>query len=432
MASQRKIEMHWVCSSCGTRNLGRHKKCQHCGDPKDASEPWLMPEDPGRAPSVTDPALLAQAGAGADWQCGFCGSHQKRLDGRCAHCGAAQSDGARVPEGGARREHAAAAPVFGAPAGAPAFASARSAVRRWRAVPALVALAVGLPLAGAAVCCVAALVVPPPPPRLEKPAVLAATLGDQRWQHLVHVERYQIVREDGFAEVRPADAMDVRSLGQRHHHDEQVLDHMRTETYEEQVPYQDTETYTDQEQCGEDCTTTPEHCSESCSPDDNGFATCTTTCSGGGQSCSPRYCSVTRTRSVTRYRAETRTRQVPVYRAEPRYQEFFEWNAWRWRPARVIEASGAASDAPRWPSDEELAPPAPLGEGERERTRREARYSIDLVTAGGVQRYVARDLSDYQRVRAHGRWYVSTERGLSLVKPVPAVSEPRGGARASR
>lgn len=420
MASQRKIEMHWVCSSCGTRNLGRHKKCQHCGDPKDASEPWLMPEDPGRAPSVTDPALLAQASAGPDWQCGFCGSHQKRLDGRCAHCGASQSDGGRVPTGGAR------------PADGPAVAPPRAPAWRGGGLRLVLALALGLPLAGVALCVLSALLVPSPPPRLEKPAVIAATLGEQRWQHLVHVERYQIVREDGFAEVRPADAMGVRSLGQRHHHDEQVLDHMRTETYEEQVPYQDTETYTDQEQCGEDCTTTPEHCSESCSPDDNGFATCTTTCSGGGQSCSPRYCSVTRTRSVTRYRAEARTRQVPVYRAEPRYQELFEWDAWRWRPARVVEASGDGSEAPRWPSDEELAPPAALGEGERERTRREARYAIDLVTAAGVQRYVARDLSDYERVRAHGRWYVSTERGLSLVKPVPAFSEPRGDARASR
>ncbi|MCA9606483.1 MAG: hypothetical protein KC619_12845, partial [Myxococcales bacterium] len=70
----RKIEMHWVCSSCGHRNLGRHKSCQRCGDPKDASEPWLMPEDPGAAPSVTDPALLRQANAGPDWQCGYCGS----------------------------------------------------------------------------------------------------------------------------------------------------------------------------------------------------------------------------------------------------------------------------------------------------------------------------------------------------------------------
>ncbi|MBX3275912.1 MAG: hypothetical protein KF729_36990, partial [Sandaracinaceae bacterium] len=98
---ERKIEMHWVCSACGQRNLGRHEKCQRCGDPKDASERWIMPDDTASAPTITDPALLAQASAGPDWQCGYCGSHQKRLDGACARCGAAQADGARVPAGGA-------------------------------------------------------------------------------------------------------------------------------------------------------------------------------------------------------------------------------------------------------------------------------------------------------------------------------------------
>lgn len=409
--------MHWFCSSCGGRNLGRYKECQTCGDPKDADEKWVMPGDTRAAPTVRDPALLRQASAGADWQCAYCGSHQSRLNDHCAQCGAARAEGSRVPRGGAR-----AAPEAAAPAPTP-----RSR-RSWRwlllALPAVLALgcvALALPFVlkphqGAA--------------RLEKPVSMIAFVGEQRWRHQVHVERYQIVQEEGFAEARPSDALDVTSLGQRHHHDEQVLDHYETETYEEQVPYQDTETYTEQEQCGQDCTTTPQTCTESCTPGDNGFASCHTTCTGGGQSCMPRYCPVTRTRQVTRYRSETRTRQVPRYRAEPRFAEYFSWRAWRWRPARVIEASGNASEALRWPSDAELAPPEALGEGERERTRREATYTIELRSRAGARTYVARDLEDFERVRAHSRWYVG-EDGVSLIKPVPDVTRaPERGTRA--
>jgi ribosomal protein L37E len=41
----RQIEMTWTCSSCGQQNLGRHKTCQQCGDPKDKSEKYEIPKD---------------------------------------------------------------------------------------------------------------------------------------------------------------------------------------------------------------------------------------------------------------------------------------------------------------------------------------------------------------------------------------------------
>lgn len=375
-----------------------------------------MPDDTRAAPTVTDPTLLRQARAGADWQCAYCGSHQTRIDARCANCGAAQSEGARVPRGGA--SVAQGAPMPAAMPHTVGTSSPRGKARgRWLAL-ALV------PVVGAAMCCATAVFVARrDPPPLVKPTSVAALVGEQRWRHEVHIERYQIVSEEGFVETRPADALDVRSLGQRHHHDEQVLDHYETQAYEEQVPYQDTETYQEQEQCGQDCTTMPQSCSESCSPDDNGFATCTTTCTGGGQSCTPRYCSVTRTRQVTRYRAEQRTRQAPIYRAEPRYAEYFAWRTWRWRPARVVRESGGASEVPRWPADDALLPPAPLNEGEQERSTREAHYELDLLTRTGRHIYVARDLADYERVAAHRRWYVREEMGFALVKPVPEIAQ---------
>ena len=98
---------------------------------------------------------------------------------------------------------------------------------------------------------------------------------------------------------------------------------METETYFETVPDGfDTEQYTEQVPCGQDCTTTPETCTEHCTSDDNGFATCSQSCSGGGQSCTPRTCTETRTRQVPRTRQEARTREVRRYRAEPRTAEW--------------------------------------------------------------------------------------------------------------
>ena len=71
--------------------------CQRCGNPKDASEAYEMPGDTASAASVTDPALLRMAEAGVNWQCGYCGSHQRRFDGACAQCGAEQAAGKDAP-----------------------------------------------------------------------------------------------------------------------------------------------------------------------------------------------------------------------------------------------------------------------------------------------------------------------------------------------
>jgi hypothetical protein len=369
MSNQRTIEMHWVCSACSTRNLGRFKECQHCGDPKQANEPWRMP-DAATAESVRDPAVLAQAKAGADWACHYCTAYNARTQRECVQCGSPRDEGKRVTETRARE--------LGRP-----VASTRRPLRAWAigGVATAVLLACGglgaLGLGAGALRS---------RPGVSKIDVRVADVTGVRWRHEVVVERHRVVEEEGFVEARPAEAFDVRSLGDRHHHDEQVLDHMTTETYVEQVPYEELESYQDQEQCGEDCTDIPETCTESCTPDENGFATCTTSCSGGGRSCTPRYCSVSKTRTVTRHRPENRTREVPVYRSEPRYAEFFHWSVWRWTVDRTIVAEGGEGDPLRWPAEAELAPPSPLGEGESERSRRSARYEVLLSAAGEPDR----------------------------------------------
>jgi hypothetical protein len=127
---------------------------------------------------------------------------------------------------------------------------------------------------------------------------------------------------------------------------------------------------------------------------------------------------VTKTRSVTRYRSESRTRQVPRYRSEPRYAEAFAWRAWRWRHQRDIVANGTGIET-RWPSDDELRPPAPLAQGEQERFARQESYEIDLALPRRRFPYIAQTLDEYRNVLAQRRWYVDEHTGaVRFVKPV--------------
>lgn len=333
MAS-RKIEMTWRCSACDTENLGRFKVCPTCGDPKDASEKFEMPSNTRAAATVTDPALLAKARAGKDWACSRCGSNQSALMAACTQCGAARGDAA-PPQ-------SASAPAPPAPPPPPTAAEPgdRAAVTL-----ALVGAGTfgGIATLGGGSALVAALVGVVVWQTL--PTDVPATVHGYEWVRHVHVEQYGVQTHEGFVESEPSDAFDVVSLGSRHHHDEQVLDHYDTVHYTEQVlDGYDTRYTTEQEACGEDCTDNPETCSESCTTDDNGFADCVETCSGGGQSCTTRYCDHEVATQVARYRDEDRTRQDPVYRAEPRYAEYFTWHHNEWTPARDLDIAGSSFD----------------------------------------------------------------------------------------
>jgi hypothetical protein len=238
------------------------------------------------------------------------------------------------------------------------------------------------------------------------------------WEHTVNVERYAIVGEQGFAPV-PGDAMDVKSLGDRHHHDEQVLDHYETEHYTERVQDGFTqESYTERVACGEDCYETPQSCSETCTDDGNGFATCTETCTGGGQSCTTRYCTETRYRDVPRYRDEQRSREVPVYRSEPRYAEYFAWNAWRWRWNRSEVARGDTT-VTQWP-DGGLG--VGLGPGEQERESLRATYEVVFGSEDGQSwNWTPADLATFERYEVGSPHVLRFDDGRMTVDPPPDV-----------
>lgn len=93
----RTIELRWRCVECGQTNLGRHKVCQAgCGSTREKGE-MIMDglgdvgaDGYNRAPTITDPALLALADAGQDWFCTHCSSGNRGDSDRCGACGAAR------------------------------------------------------------------------------------------------------------------------------------------------------------------------------------------------------------------------------------------------------------------------------------------------------------------------------------------------------
>lgn len=321
----RQIEMTWRCSSCSHQNLGRHTVCQQCGNPKDASEKYEMPGDTAAAPSVQEPELVRMATAGPNWRCAYCGSNQRKLDDSCAQCGAApEQPRPKRPE----------------PRKPPPVWWLR--LRAWIVRHPYVTGAIGLAIVVLSIYL-----------WVNRTRNFDAQVLAVKWQRDIIVERYMIWDREGWRQDLAASAFEVQSLGQAIHHYEQVLDGYDTQHYTEQVA------------CGEDCRDVPERCTESCSANDNGFATCRTTCTGGGRSCTTRYCT------------ESRTRQVPRYRQEPRYAEKVRYRIWDWGHHRTVPASGTSTDDLRWPI-EEAKVGLSLTEGEQERERREGHYFVTL------------------------------------------------------
>lgn len=80
------VENTWKCDSCNSSNKGRYMKCQNCGNPKEKHEKYNIDENL-TALAVTDPAMLAQAKAGKNWECDYCGGSVRNLHGECNTCG---------------------------------------------------------------------------------------------------------------------------------------------------------------------------------------------------------------------------------------------------------------------------------------------------------------------------------------------------------
>jgi hypothetical protein len=202
------------------------------------------------------------------------------------------------------------------------------------------------------------------------------------WETDITVERFHVVDGEGFAEARPADAFEVKTVEQRVHHTEKVADGTRPESYTETVPDgYTTTTYSDRVACGQDCTTRPQSCKETCTSGKNGFANCKTTCTGGGQDCSTRYCNETKTKQVPKTKTVTKTRQVPAFKDEPRMAPWFSWKARAWTVDRHVEERGTAQP-PVWAAPTRVHLKQGIAKGEDERELRSAKFTVVFDAEG--------------------------------------------------
>ncbi len=389
-----QVEMLWDCPIGHKRQLGRNTECAACGRPKTEAEEYYMPDEGAYAPEVTDAEMLADAKAGPNWSCKFCGCHERRNDNECANCGVPQKDGdSEVWERDQKeRFDAINPPPDPDPAPTSEYSLPVRPRRQWRRAAKYLGGAVGaLTLVGALFWTCS-----PHPENVR--------VDDVYWERIVRLQKQVVARESGWSPS--GDAFNVSNDGPRlHHMDHRVVGH-HTEYYNERVT------------CGQDCTpiprvcrdiprnctTTPRSCRKSnCTSNKNGYATCSETCTGGdrvctgggqsctggGQSCSTRYCN------------ERRSKVVDDYQDFPIFAPYYSWDAWRWMPSRNLPTVGHDTE-PKWATYS-------LNDREQEAGRNES-YKVTFVNSDGKKReWTPKDEDDFRRF-SHRNWLLDVDR----------------------
>lgn len=384
-----QIEMLWDCPMGHKRQRGRHTKCEVCGRPKTEDDEYYMPDEGAEAPKVTDAEMLADAKAGPNWSCKYCGCHERRNDDECANCGVPQKDGDSEVWERDQKERFEAINPPPVPASIPEEQPTRLQWARHTKYLAIVVAILGL----------FGMVVWTCTSHSERVKVQRT-----HWERVVRLEKNVVVREDGWSPSMGS--FNVTNEGMKFHHmDHRVVSHH-------------TEYSTERYSCGQDCrtiprvcrdmprtcSTTPRSCRKSnCTSNKNGYATCSETCtggdtvctggsqscSGGGQDCTTKWC----------------TRQVPHtvddYQDFPIFQPYYSWDVWKWVPSRSVPSASDDVD-PKWPAFE-------LAEHERESGRSEL-YKVTFVNADNKTRdWTPRDESDFRRF-SHTNWTLEVDR----------------------
>jgi hypothetical protein len=79
------VELEWVCPNCGTKNPGPQKTCISCGSPQPEHVAF---QKPTQTELLEDEAKIAQAKAGPDVHCYYCGTRNPATAKTCSQCGA--------------------------------------------------------------------------------------------------------------------------------------------------------------------------------------------------------------------------------------------------------------------------------------------------------------------------------------------------------
>ena len=91
------VELEWTCPACNTRNPGTARKCMQCATPQPADVKF---EQAPEEKIITDEAKIAEAKAGPDIYCAYCGTRNPSTATACQQCTAPLAEG-KAREAGA-------------------------------------------------------------------------------------------------------------------------------------------------------------------------------------------------------------------------------------------------------------------------------------------------------------------------------------------
>lgn len=96
------VHMEWRCPNCDTRNKGTNKICSNCATAQPADVAF---EQTAQETLIEDEALIAQAKAGPDVHCPFCGTRNPATAVQCKSCLGELTEGVARSKGIVLGEH---------------------------------------------------------------------------------------------------------------------------------------------------------------------------------------------------------------------------------------------------------------------------------------------------------------------------------------
>lgn len=90
------VELYWTCPNCSNENRGSVRVCATCGSPQPDNVEF---HQAARQELITDEEKLAQAKAGADIHCAYCGTRNPATATHCSQCKAELSEGVQRKAG---------------------------------------------------------------------------------------------------------------------------------------------------------------------------------------------------------------------------------------------------------------------------------------------------------------------------------------------
>lgn len=213
------VHLEWICPNCATRNPGPQKTCASCGLPQPDNVQF---EQPATEKIIADEATIAQATAGPDIHCHYCGTRNPATAATCSQCGANLAEGTKRAAGqvlGAHRDKPAEpvlCPACGsanapdapkcAHCGASLTASAAPAAPPPVPAPAKRVspmVGIGLGVVALVLCAVAITCVM----MMSRTSDLTGTVSDVSWQRTVVIEQLLPVTRQAWRDELPANSV---------------------------------------------------------------------------------------------------------------------------------------------------------------------------------------------------------------------------------